>query len=1389
MVAIYANRRLAGTEDVQPAQDTSGFQQNPRFVALADGGFVAVWEYSAGSFYYVSARIYDANGRPTGPAFSVDGTFGHHTNPSIAALAGGGFVVTLLGDMDPAVNGEIRGQMFDAAGQKVGGLLTLHATIANMTIAPTVTGLASGGFALIWGQDGFPGFDTVRGQLFDAAGAPVGAEFAVQTSPAGDAYTADIVALTGGGFVVVWDMVLSDPDGQGNYSPGVRAQRFDAAGAKVGGEIVVNSTTAGTQDSPTVDALPTGGFVVAWRDDNGTGGTGFRTKAQIFDAAGAKVGGEIQAAAGLTSQLAPSISANASGEFVIGWTEAAQQGGSDVRARLFDATGAAVGDPFVVHAGQGWSQGQAQVEMLASGGVVAGWEISAFSDPRDVGLRVFFPVAPGTSGADVIAGDADRNFVDGLDGDDQLSGGLEDDGLLGGAGNDALDGGEGNDHLDGGDGNDNLFGRAGNDSLDAGAGNDGLDGGEGDDRLRTSGAGTDAAMGGTGTDTLVVDYTDVATSVTSSALSPSLPDGGFSGSVSTADRSVAFTGVERFEISTGSGNDEIRVGPGDDIVSLGAGDDRVDMGSGLGRADGGAGNDGLAANLSALGQMNFWLHMGVFSVNNTNIPSDTFKSFEYFTGLVTGSGNDSIITTALALNDDITTGAGNDSISVSHGHDVVRAGTGSDHLSLDHGTATIGIVTTGFTASADGSGYNGVFDAGDRSVTFTGVESFSIGAGSGNDVIRTGNGSDSVWLNGGDDFVDIGSGGDMAYGGDGIDGISADLSATTFAVQWNLVTGSFGSGFTAFGGFEYLGTLITGSGNDLIVTSNLDRDEQISTGVGNDNITVMNGDDIVHGGSGGTDTLTVDYRNAATSVVSGALAASAGGGQDGRVSAADRAVDFTGIERLVIFGGSAADDLRGGDGNDSLDGGAGIDTLAGGLGNDVYFVDDVADVVIENAGEGTDRIATLLAVYSIADKPNIENLSGAVLVNQTFTGNANNNVITTGGGNDVIYMWNAGGDDTVNAGGGLDNIFFGSTLTSADVINGGAGVDTLVVQGPYGSLTLTANITQIENFSILGGNNTNFGEPGTNRYDYVLTVHDANFAAGVQARVNGSALLEDEDFTFDGSAETDAKFVVYGGKGKDTLLGGPGNDIFFYPEERFATGDTVNGGAGYDGMFLRGNYTIDFNAPGYTGLFTNIENLTLTSATDERYARGGGTEFDYNLTLSDAIVGSGQLLTVSGALLMATETMILDASQETNGQVNLFGGAAADTLKGGAKADLIHGNLGADTLAGNGGADLFRYQSTAESTAGSMDHILDFTPGTDRIELDRVDANTLVAGNQAFAWIGTSAFTGAAGQLRAYQSSGTWYVEGDTDGDSIADLVIALTLQGPAPLGAGDFFL
>jgi Ca2+-binding RTX toxin-like protein len=1025
----------------------------------------------------------------------------------------------------------------------------------------------------------------------------------------------------------------------------------------------------------------------------------------------------------------------------------------DIMGRLFDSSGSPIGDPFLANVQTEGTQYWAEAAMLASGGMVLGWETPSGGNSNDVRLRVFHPIAQGTEGADVFGGTAGPDFFDGQGGNDQLSGGLDDDQLFGGAGNDSLDGGEGNDRLDGGEGN-------------------------------------DAVDGGAGSDRLIVDYSDLAIAVTSSALAATVPDGGHQGSISALGRSVSFTGIETFEIATGSGNDDIRTGAGDDIVSLGAGDDRVDMGTGLGRADGGSGLDGIAADLSGLGEVRADLEFGYFAVGNNGMPYETFVNFEYFAAVVTGSGNDAFFTTAFALADDITSGAGNDSVELSHGHDVARLGTGSDTLSIDYSGATTGIVTTGFAESSDGTGYDGKYGTGDRSITFTGVETFAIATGSGNDVVRTGAGRDTIRTNGGDDFVDVGSGPlDSAFGGDGIDGISADLSSLTVQVSWNLVNGTFGYFLTyAFGGFEYLGTLSTGSGLDIIVTSNLDRDEQINTNAGNDTVTVMNGDDVVNGGVGGVDALIIDYRNATTSVVFDALTLSAVDGYDGRVSAGDRSVEFTGIERFSIVGGSAADNLRGGDRVDVLNGGGGADTMTGDLGGDYYVVDNAADAVIENAGEGVDTISTALAAYSLFGT-NVENLTALSDSSHDFRGSSANNVITGGAGADLLRLYD-GGVDIVNAGSGSDSIFFGATLTASDIVNGGSGTDTIVLQGDYaGGLTLTANVTAIENISILGGGNTAFGEPGTNRYDYVLTSHDSNFAAGDQARINGAALLAGEDLTFNGSAETDASFVVYGGKGRDSLTGGLGNDIFFFAEERFASGDTVNGGAGYDGMFLRGNYTIDFTAPGYTGLFTSIENLTLTSATDERYARGGGTEFDYNITLANALVAAGQTLTVNGGLLMASETMILDGSLESDGLLRLFGGKADDTLKGGGQNDLIHGNLGADTLAGGGGADTFRYDMTAESNSASRDQIIDFTPGTDKIDLSRIDARTNLAGDQAFTWIGAAAFSGTAGQLRAFQQGGSWILEGDTNGDSVADLVVALTLQGPTPLGAGDFVL
>ena len=63
--------------------------------------------------------------------------------------------------------------------------------------------------------------------------------------------------------------------------------------------------------------------------------------------------------------------------------------------------------------------------------------------------------------------------------------------------------------------------------------------------------------------------------------------------------------------------------------------------------------------------------------------------------------------------------------------------------------------------------------------------------------------------------------------------------------------------------------------------------------------------------------------------------------------------------------------LFGNTGSNILDGDAGADAMIGGLGNDAYFVDNISDQIIENAGEGND---TVFATVNFRLSANIDNL-------------------------------------------------------------------------------------------------------------------------------------------------------------------------------------------------------------------------------------------------------------------------------------------------------------------------------------------------------------------------------------------------------------------------------
>ncbi|MEH2413766.1 calcium-binding protein [Nostoc sp.] len=135
----------------------------------------------------------------------------------------------------------------------------------------------------------------------------------------------------------------------------------------------------------------------------------------------------------------------------------------------------------------------------------------------------------------------------------------------------------------------------------------------------------------------------------------------------------------------------------------------------------------------------------------------------------------------------------------------------------------------------------------------------------------------------------------------------------------------------------------------------------------------------------------------------------------------------------------------------------------------------------------------------------------------------------------------------------------------------------------------------------------------------------------------------------------------------------------------------------------------------------------------------------------------------------------------------LNGGAGSDDLNGGVGSDILTGGAGTDSLTGGLGNDVFDFNSVSDSPTGLLrDVITDFVGNGifagDQIDLSTIDANSTVGGNQAFTFIGASAFSG----VRQVRYSGG-ILQANTDGDLSAEFEIGLT--GTPPLVASDIIL
>lgn len=137
-----------------------------------------------------------------------------------------------------------------------------------------------------------------------------------------------------------------------------------------------------------------------------------------------------------------------------------------------------------------------------------------------------------------------------------------------------------------------------------------------------------------------------------------------------------------------------------------------------------------------------------------------------------------------------------------------------------------------------------------------------------------------------------------------------------------------------------------------------------------------------------------------------------------------------------------------------------------------------------------------------------------------------------------------------------------------------------------------------------------------------------------------------------------------------------------------------------------------------------------------------------------------------------------DDLQGESGSDFLVGGSGSDRLNGGSGNDTIDGGSGKDTLTGGTGFDRFDFNSVTESAPGtvSRDLITDFSHGVDQIDLSSIDANSTIAGNQAFVFIGTGDFTGP-GQITVttLSNNGDVRIRMNTDADFQSEMQIDIS--------------
>jgi len=451
-------------------------------------------------------------------------------------------------------------------------------------------------------------------------------------------------------------------------------------------------------------------------------------------------------------------------------------------------------------------------------------------------------------------------------------------------------------------------------------------------------------------------------------------------------------------------------------------------------------------------------------------------------------------------------------------------------LAIDAGTMTVTGAMTGPGSISVASGASFVFNGAGTAVG----NQLNITSGTGHVALYGGSGND-VFAFGGNFRA-----GDVLSGGAGSDSLILNGDYAT-GVSLNVSTLASIDTLTLLGGHSYkltsndanvaaaqtltVDASALGAGDKLIFRGQAESNGQFSFigGAGNDVLTGGAGNDTFDLSEGGRDTAT------------------GGGGDDtfalgATLTTTDRIDGGTGSNTVVINGDySAGVNFT----NDTMINIAAIDLTSGySYRLTTHDATVAAGQTLAIDGSGLGASDTLV-------------FKGSAETDGQFsiTGGAGNDAITGGAGNDTFDL-SFGGNDVARGGGGDDTFDLGGAFGKADRIDGGAGNNTVVLDGDYSSRLSFSPVTMI-NVQML---------ELTAGHSYNMKSDNGTVAAGQTLAVDGAGLAATDKLIFDGSAETDGKFVFKAGLEEDRLTAGAGDDQFVYGSAAGSTGkhhDTI----------------------------------------------------------------------------------------------------------------------------------------------------------------------------------------------------------------------------------------